>query len=563
MAPYPHIHRQFIFYPKKTTMQKKLFIALAVSTMFVTAEAATIDNENRTMNVHTTITILQTADIHGQLDTHQELFVENGKTVFRERGGMAVIKTIFEEERAANPGRTIIVDGGDLIQGSGYAAASKGKIFPDIVREMNYDLLLPGNWEVVYGKEIMMEVMNNYHTNVIAQNMRHEESGEQLFPPYWIREIDGIRIGFVGINDPDIPFRQAPSYSNGILFNDLDKSVEEIIRKVKFDERADFVILLTHIGLAKQVALANNPISRHADYIFGNDTHERVRKPIEGKYAKVVEPGAFGSFVGKLTLHFEQGRLVEDQYELIETDPLRYPADKGLQALIDEKKEPYSAELERVVGSTAEPLYRYLVVENAMDNMITDAMRWKTGVDISFSNGFRFGNPIVPQQGKPALITRNDIWNMLPIDDYVKTGKVRGSQLMEWLEKEAHNVFAQNPTERFGGWFVRFSGMEVKFNSTAEKGSRVESVRINGEPLEPRRIYTISACTREGDPENMLCRMRNVEDVETQPFTMHDAVIEYLERFSPVEPSLDGRATATDRGAFTFSSLPGTHYQFR
>ena len=544
-------------------MRKNILTALAVSTLVVTAGATTTISENEKMNERTTITILQTADIHGQLDTHQELFVENGKAVFRKRGGMAVIKTIFEEERAANPGRTIIVDGGDLIQGSGYAAASKGKIFPDIVRQMNYDLLLPGNWEVVYGKEIMMEVMNNYHTNVIAQNMRHEESGKQLFPPYWIREIDGIRIGFVGINDPDIPFRQAPSYSDGILFNDLDNSVEEVIRKVKFDERADFVILLTHIGLAKQVALANNPISRHADYIFGNDTHERVRKPIEGKYAKVVEPGAFGSFVGKLTLHFEQGRLVEDQYELIETDPLRYPADKELQALIDEKKAPYSAELERVVGSTAEPIYRYLVVENAMDNMITDAMRWKTGVDISFSNGFRFGNPIVPQQGKPAPITRNDIWNMLPIDDYVKTGKVRGSQLMEWLEKEAHNVFAENPTERFGGWFVRFSGMEVKFNSTAEKGSRVESVRINGEPLEPGRIYTISACTREGDPEDMLCRMRDVEDVETQPFTMHDAVLEYLERFSPVKPSLDGRAIATDQGPFTFSSLPGTHYQFR
>lgn len=141
-------------------MRKNILTALAVSTLVVTAGATTTISENEKMNEHTTITILQTADIHGQLDTHQELFVENGKAVFRKRGGMAVIKTIFEEERAANPGRTIIVDGGDLIQGSGYAAASKGKIFPDIVRQMNYDLLLPGNWEVVYGKEIMMEVMN-------------------------------------------------------------------------------------------------------------------------------------------------------------------------------------------------------------------------------------------------------------------------------------------------------------------------------------------------------------------------------------------------------------------
>ncbi len=543
-------------------MKKKIFIALAVLTIFVAAWATTTHSVDKPMNDRTTITILQTADIHGQLDTHQELFVEDREIVFRERGGIAVIKTIFEEERKANPGRTIIVDGGDLIQGSGYAAASKGRSFSYIVKKMNYDLLLPGNWEVVYGKDIMMEVMNDYNTQVIAQNMRHEESGDQLFPPYWIKEIDGIRIGFVGINDPDIPFRQAPSYSKGILFNDIDNSVEEVINKVKFDEEADFIILLTHIGLAKQVALANNPISRHADYIFGNDTHERVREPIEGKYAKVVEPGAFGSFVGKLTLHFEQGKLVEDQYELLETDPVRYPANKEMQELIDKKKSPYSKELESVIGSTAEPLYRYLIVENAMDNMITDAMRWKTGVDISLSNGFRFGNPIVPQNGEPAQITRNDLWNMLPIDDYVKTGKVSGSQLMEWLEKETHNVFAQNPTERFGGWFVRFSGMEVRFNSTAEKGNRVESVLINGKPLEINKMYTISACTREGDPDDMLCRMRNVQDVETQPFTMHEAVMEYLEKFSPVSPIIDGRAIATDLGPINFSTMPGTNYQF-
>ena len=543
-------------------MKKKIFIALAVLTIFVAAWATTTHSVDKPMNDRTTITILQTADIHGQLDTHQELFVEDREIVFRERGGIAVIKTIFEEERKANPGRTIIVDGGDLIQGSGYAAASKGRIFSYIVKKMNYDLLLPGNWEVVYGKDIMMEVMNDYNTQVIAQNMRHEESGDQLFPPYWIKEIDGIRIGFVGINDPDIPFRQAPSYSKGILFNDIDNSVEEVINKVKFDEEADFIILLTHIGLAKQVALANNPISRHADYIFGNDTHERVREPIEGKYAKVVEPGAFGSFVGKLTLHFEQGKLVEDQYELLETDPVRYPANKEMQELIDKKKSPYSKELESVIGSTAEPLYRYLIVENAMDNMITDAMRWKTGVDISLSNGFRFGNPIVPQNGEPAQITRNDLWNMLPIDDYVKTGKVSGSQLMEWLEKETHNVFAQNPTERFGGWFVRFSGMEVRFNSIAEKGNRVESVLINGKPLEINKMYTISACTREGDPDDMLCRMRNVQDVETQPFTMHEAVMEYLEKFSPVSPIIDGRAIATDLGPINFSTMPGTNYQF-
>jgi 5'-nucleotidase len=88
-------------------------------------------------------------------------------------------------------------------------------------------------------------------------------------------------------------------------------------------------------------------------------------------------------------------------------------------------------------------------------------------------------------------------------------------------------------------------------------------VVINGEPLDLNRSYTISACTREGDPEDMLCRMKNVKNVASKSYTMHDAVIDYLRAFSPVAPRLDGRAVATDLGPFNFSTLPGTDYQFR
>ena len=89
-------------------MYKYNFIALVVSILFVTTGNNTAYSMNKSINERTTITILQTADIHAQLDTHQELFVEDGKVNFRESGGLAVIKTLFDTERAANPGRTII-----------------------------------------------------------------------------------------------------------------------------------------------------------------------------------------------------------------------------------------------------------------------------------------------------------------------------------------------------------------------------------------------------------------------------------------------------------------------
>lgn len=509
------------------------------------------------------ITILQTADIHGQLDTHPELFWEDEEIIFKNRGGLANIKTLFEEERQKNPGKTIIVDGGDLIQGSGYTALSNGKVMSELVKKMGYDVIIPGNWEVVYGKDVMMEIMQDYETDVIAQNMYHEKSEEPLFPAYSIKEIEGVRIGFIGINDPDVPVRQNPIFSKGIDFSGLDDKLKKMVDAIKVKEKVDVLFLVTHIGIFKQVELANNPISENVDYVLGNDTHERVRKPIQGKYAKVTEPGAFGSFVGKLTLHFVDGKLVGDDYELIDVDPKVFPANKDLQALVDKAKSPYREHLETVVGYTKTPLYRYLTVENTMDNMITDAARWKTGADISISNGFRFGNPIVPENGKPAPITRANLWNLLPVNEKVKTGKATGKQIKDWLENEMHNAFSQNPTERFGGWLVRFSGMKVNFNSQNEKGKRISTVTVNGEPIQDDEYYTISACVRPGDPLDNLCRMPNVKDVEIKDYTIHEVVEEYLKKNSPVSPTMEGRAFCEFLGANSFSTVPKTDYKFQ
>ena len=547
----------------KNKLSAIILVAFAVFAVSCKAEKSKTTKSAHPAKDTLKISVLQTADIHGQLDTHPELFWENEQIVFKNRGGLANIKTLFDQERQKNPNQTLIVDGGDLIQGSGYTALSNGDVMPQLIKEMGYDVIIPGNWEVVYGKQIMLEVMNAYDTDVIAQNMYHDNSKQPLFPAYSVKEIKGVRIGFMGINDPDVPVRQNPIFSEGIAFSGLSKELKSQIDELKQKEKLDVLFLVTHIGIFKQVELANNPIAENVDYILGNDTHERVRKPIQGKYAKVTEPGAFGSFVGKLTLHFVDGKLVGDEYELIEVDPEVFPADKEMQQLVEKAKAPYKEHLETVVGYTKTPIYRYLTVENPMDNMITDAARWKTGADISISNGFRFGNPIVPENGQPAPITRANLWNLLPVNEKVKTGRATGKQIKNWLEKEMHNAFAQNPTERFGGWLVRFSGMKVDFDSQNEKGKRIKSITVNGEPMIDDKYYTLSACVRPGDPIDNLCRMPNVKDVEIKDYTIHDVVEEYLRKNSPVSPTLEGRAYCEYLGVNSFSTVPKTDYQFK
>lgn len=538
---------------------KKLWLgAVALGLAVASCNAPAGSSEGETQK----ITILQTADIHGQVYPHAELFWENEEISFKTLGGLAHMKTLFDQERAANP-NTLILDGGDLIQGSAIAALSEGAALAPIVKAMNFDFLIPGNWEVVYGKEQMMNVLNAYETPVITANMYHDDEKKQpIFPPYYITEMAGAKLGFISYNDPEVPIRQNPSFSEGLDFDPILDNLAELVNKLKDEEGVDILFVVTHIGISKQFDLANNPALERVDYVLGNDTHERIRQPLQAGHARVTEPGAFASFVGKLVLEVKDGKIVGEEYELLEVDPEVYAADEEVAAAIEEAIAPFKGEIDEVLGYTSTPLYRYFVVENPMDNFITDAAKWKNNVDIALSNGFRFSPPIVPGENGVAPITRGDLWNMIPVNEKVKIGKASGQQIKDWLEKELHNVFAENPNERFGGWVVRFSGMELLFNANAPKGERVQDIFVGGEPIEMDKLYTMSACRREGEPLSTLCRMPGTVETVVMDYTIHDLIEEYLSVVDTIAPVRDGRAKAVDLGDNVLSQLPGTDYHF-
>jgi len=514
------------------------------------------------------VSLLQTADIHGQLLMHDEFFIENGKPVYKKRGGYATLKTMINELRNQNPGNTLLIDGGDCFQGGGVAALSEGRAIVPLMNNIGYDLMLPGNWEVVYGKEIMMQDMFGYTAAKVCANMYHQTSdefnGELIFPPYYVKQIGGLKIGFIGYNDPFTPTRQSPAYSKGIQFTHPEKNVARYIQLLREYEKCQLVILLTHMGLAQQVGLSNMPFIKGVDYILGADTHERVRQPIAGAFAKVTEPGAFGSFIAKLDFVIEDGEIKDQSYQLLDVDPEIYKEDEEMKSLVKETREPYRKELDRVIGSTKTPLVRYYVNETPMDNFITDAIMWKFKPDIALSNGFRFCPPLVPD-AKTGLaeITMDYLWSMLPVDSEAKQGTITGKQLWDWLEKELHNAFARDPAKRFGGWVVRFKGMEINFTMGSEESKRVNWINVNGKSVDLKKTYTIVACEREGDPDTTICRMRNVSKPKRLGLNLHKVIEEYLAVHSPIAPKLEGRVTATDAPPTLLTQLTGLGYEFR
>lgn len=514
-----------------------------------------------------TLTLLQTTDVHCQIHPHDELFWENEKAVFRKTAGYAHIASLFDQVRKQNP-NTFIVDTGDMFQGSELSVKTTGKAITPILNALGYDLYLPGNWEVVYYKKNMQTLLGGLQAPKVCANMYHDagggKKGELIFPPYYTWSRLGVKIGFLGYTDPLVPLRQSPNYSKGIVYGKPEENVAYYVNVLREQEQCDMVIVLAHLGLSQQLALANMPECEGVDYIFGGDTHERVRTPIACKYAKVVEPGAFGSFVGRLDVDVADGKITGHRYELMEVDVKKYKAKKSVTRQIAQIEAPYLAEIEKVVGYSKVPLYRYFVVENTIDTLILDALAWKVGTEIVLSNGFRFCPPrSTPNADGLIPITEGYIFDMLPVDATVRTAKTTGAELLTWLEKELNNVFAKDASKRFGGWVVKFRGMEVSFNAFGEPGKRVQQVTVGGAPLDPTRLYTIAACERDGDPETMLCRIPNVKEGKNMPYSLHPVLKEYLAQHSPVSPLPTGAAKILDAPPTLLSQVTGVPYAFR
>jgi 2',3'-cyclic-nucleotide 2'-phosphodiesterase (5'-nucleotidase family) len=466
--------------------------------------------------------------------------------------------------RHENAGPVLLVDGGDTIHGSGVASLSRGAAITPLLDKLGYDLLVPGNWEVVYGKETMIAELGRLTARPICANMWHEgPSRRPIFPPFHLFELGDLKVGFIGFNDPSTGTRQSPAYSQGIRYTQPEESLAGHVKTLRQARGCDLVFVLSHLGLTQQLDLASHPAARGVDYILGGDTHERVREPLAGRFAQVTEPGAFGSFLGRLDLTVEGGRIREARYQLLDVDPAHWGEDAEMTAMVAAAKAPYRAELERVIGRTTTPLYRYFIIETPLDNLITDALMWRFQTDFVVSQGFRFCPPLVPGPSGVAEITRDFLWSMLPVDAVVKTGRVRGVQVLSWLEQELENVFATEADRRFGGRLVRFKGMELRFRVGAPTGRRVESVTIGGRPIERGKEYSMVACEREGDPNDVLCRFRGVQSPRRLDVHLHDVMIGYLAAHSPVAPVVEGRAVAVDQPASLLSQAYGTNYRFR
>ncbi len=442
----------------------------------------------------------------GSRDAHAFTFLdyEHAAQRYGRMGGFAHLKTLVDRLRTdAGAGNSLLLDGGDLMQGSGQANALLGADMVEAANLLGVDALT-GHWEFTYGEATLRQRLAAFKGEFLAQNVfltddaafnnaeAFDSSSGRVFKPASIKDAGGMRVAVIGQAFPYVPIahpkRFTPDWTFGIHEQDLQKLVDDL-RNV---QHADAVVLLSHNGMDVDLKLASRVTG--IDIILGGHTHDAVPRPVivtnGGGKTVVTNAGSNGKFLAVLDLDVGKGTLKDFRYHLLPVYADLIKPDPAMQALIDKQHAPYAAQFGETLTTTDELLYRRGNFSGPMDQVICDALRQSLDCQIALSPGFRWGTTVLA--GQP--ITMGDVLAETAItypETYVQD--MTGGQIKAILEDIADNLFNPDPYYQQGGDMVRLGGMDYTCAPEEPSGRRISGMTLDdGTAVEDGKSYRVA-----------------------------------------------------------------------
>ncbi|MFA6242395.1 MAG: bifunctional metallophosphatase/5'-nucleotidase [Candidatus Hydrogenedentales bacterium] len=475
------------------------------------------------------LTVIQLNDSHAYLDLHQEMFWLGGKAVYRPAGGYARIAALAKQIRAATPERVLFCDCGDTLQGTYPAQNTQGQAMVPVLNSLGLDAMT-AHWEFAYGPEAFKQRAAELIYPMLAINVYDKATKVRSFPPYSVKEIGGLRIGLVGISSNIVDKTMPPSFSEGLEFTLGREELPPIIDALRTQEKVDLIVLLSHLGFSQDMKLVSEV--EGIDICLSGHTHNRLYKPaLQGK-TLIIQSGCHGSFLGRLDLEIDGGRVVDYRHQLIEVEAKIDP-DPQVDDLVRQALAPYQEELSTGVGETATALNRGTTLEATMDNFLLQALLENTGAQLAFSNGWRFGAPIIPGE-----VTLNDLYNIIPMNPPISTVELTGEEIVAMLEENLERTFARDPYDQMGGYVKRGLGFNAYIKIENPPGQRVQQVFVADEQLQPGHYYPTAFVTEQGVAHKYgRNRQHHTERII-------EALRTYLDRHRPLRAELRGTFVA-------------------
>ncbi|OFZ69024.1 MAG: thiosulfohydrolase SoxB [Betaproteobacteria bacterium RBG_16_56_24] len=429
----------------------------------------------------------------GTLEAHAFTFLdfENAARTYGKVGGFAHLATLIKKIRASRPG-SLLLDGGDTWQGSGTALWTKGQDMVDACKLLGVDVMT-GHWEFTLGAERVKQIVDNDFkgkVDFVAQNIKTNEFGDQVFDPYVIKHINGIPVAIIGQAFPYTPIAN-PRYmvhdwSFGIRDDDMQKAVNEARAK-----GAQVVVVLSHNGMDVDLKMASRVSG--IDAILGGHTHDGVPAPIivsnSGGQTLVTNAGSNSKFLGVLDMDVKGGKVAGFKYKLLPIFANLIEPDTEMANLITKVRAPYEAKLAEKLAITEGMLYRRGSFNGTFDQLILDALMEVKGADAAFSPGFRWGTSLLPGEA----ITLEHVMDQTAIT-YPQTTltEMTGETIKEIMEDVCDNLFNADPYKQQGGDMVRVGGISYTCDLRKGFGKRINNMMLKGKALAPNKKYKVA-----------------------------------------------------------------------
>ncbi len=483
------------------------------------------------------ISILHTTDLHGHILPTADY---NGNPDY---GGLARCAAQIRRWRRQNS-NSILIDVGDVYQGTDVSLRNKGELMIDLFNHLKYDAWIVGNHEFDWGIETFINALQRSEMPVLAANtiLNGKPAGASCdsqhpfakIQPLIVKEIAGIKLAIIGVTTPGMPFWLGPEFTRGIDFQNPVEPARRAIARAK-SEGAHAIVLSGHMGLkmrsggddfANTVMALTSEFPDVAAFIAGH-THQAIPSRLTNGVL-FTQADHFGIHVGRVDLLFDRSsKKLLHREAICELIDNRIHFDHVIVSRAKSQLAESDALLSSPVGELAERLRGRSRpgVPSDVERLIGDAIREallerNVRVDGVMHGAFD-DNASLPAGPK----TLNDIWSLIPYENYVVTAQLSPDEIKVVMEE----VFASHEKRNL-------LGFELKTQGRPDHCRIVSMTLADGRPLDRSKKYVIavnSFDSRSGGHHFMKLRAlleRPEAKTALHPLQTRDALIDYFQR---------------------------------
>ena len=475
-------------------------------------------------------TFVSTNDFHGQLET--------GKLVSKQLvGGAAFNMTYINNYKALNPLGTLLLDAGDIMQGTAISNWLWGESVIDVFNHMGYMASVVGNHELDWGQARLQERMAQANFPILLANVFNEgtDTRPDWLVPTVMFTVKGQQIGLIGVTSKDTPTIVMAGNTAGLEFRDAGPVVSQLAVELRA-AGADIVVVLAHMPNVYG-GVVSGEITGIAvpgvDLIISGHSHSGYSGLINN--IPIIQQYSSGTAIGVSDLRYDRflRNIATSKLQVVTTWNTGVTPDAGIAALVAD----YLAEIAPIKNEVKASTLGAISIttnpagESPMGTLIADAQAWKGGTQIAFMNPGGIRDDI-SYGTYPHDITFGDFFDVQPFDNKLVTMTLTGANIYSLLEQ-------QFPPTQSAPKVLLVSGIKYSYNLALPAGSRITSLTLADDTPIANDATTYTVTMNEylatgGDKFSTFLLGTNVTRIGVSDL---DALVDYVQHLYGLPPS--------------------------